>query len=286
LSVSKGKKAKPGNEEKLVRYSDGLTEAAILYIHGFGACRAEGEMVTDSIGANLKANTYYLRLPGHGTNPEEHANTHFSEYIRESEEALAMMPEIGKRTIVVATSMGGLLATYLAATYPDKIDALILVSPFYDYGQYAGKLVNFPGVVNLISLLDSKGRITYPEEKIKTGEVLPEYPDFWYTEQKYEALFSLEDLKDFAARPEVFKKVTVPALMFYYYKSEEEQDRAASVEAMLQAFSQFGTSKEPRPFNRKVNVINGSHVLFSKYVKVDYELIYNECFRFLDELGF
>jgi pimeloyl-ACP methyl ester carboxylesterase len=283
LMLSKEKKVRRENQEKLIRYSDGVTEHAILYIHGFGACRAEGEFVTDSISARLKANTYYLRLPGHGTNKEDHASVNFTDYISEAEEALAMIPKIGKKTIVIATSMGGLLATYLAAHHPDKVDALILISPFYDYANVAGKLVNIPGMVNLVAWLDTKGRITLPEDQINKGYILPEFPDFWYTEQKYEALFSLEDLKDFAATPEVFQKITSPVLLFYYFKNEQEQDNTACVKSMLSAFDEFGKTA-PHPLNTKVNIANGDHVMFSKYINNDKELIFKETFTFLDKV--
>jgi pimeloyl-ACP methyl ester carboxylesterase len=286
LETSFKKRARKNNEEKLVKYADHPTDQAILYIHGFGASRAEGELVVDSLGAYLKANTYYLRLPGHGTNKEDHSQSNFNDYIKEAEAALAMMPLLGKKTILIGTSMGGLVATYLAAKHTEQVEALILCSPFYDYAHYAGKLINIPGVVKLFSYLNSKGRITTPEEQIKRGKVLPEYPEYWYTEQKYEALYSLEDLKDFAARDEIFQEVTVPVLMFYYCKNADEQDRAASVLAMLEAFDKFGTSKKPHPLNRKINVKDGDHVMFSKYVQADRDLIFLETFNFLEEVLF
>lgn len=176
--------------------------------------------------------------------------------------------------------MGGMLATYLAANHPEKVDALILVSPFYDYANAAGHLVNIPGMVDLVAWFDEKGRVTLPEKQIEEGYILPEFPDFWYTQQKYEALLSLEDLKDFAATPEVFGKVSSPVLMFYYYKNEEEQDKAASVETMLTAFDQFGKATTPHPLNKKVNIENGDHVMFSRLIKNDKEQIYKESFDF------
>lgn len=101
LELSKLKNARKDNQEKLIRHDAGVTDYAILYIHGFGASRAEGELVTDSLSSRLKANTYYLRLPGHGTNRDDHAESTFSEYIHEVEEALAMMPKLGKKQLLL-----------------------------------------------------------------------------------------------------------------------------------------------------------------------------------------
>ncbi|MEO1224073.1 MAG: hypothetical protein AAFX92_07575, partial [Pseudomonadota bacterium] len=48
-------------------------DGVLLYIHGFGASRGEGEYVFDRVAEKYRANTYYMRLPGHGTNKEDHA---------------------------------------------------------------------------------------------------------------------------------------------------------------------------------------------------------------------
>ena len=94
LAESAAKKARPGNEEKLIRFAP-KTNIAFLYIHGFTASRAEGEYVMDSIANLYQANTYYLRLPGHGTNKEDHAATKFSDYLTTGMDALQMVQQLG-----------------------------------------------------------------------------------------------------------------------------------------------------------------------------------------------
>ena len=68
---------RPNNEERLVWPQGTLiaagTATAILYIHGFGASRAEGEASVEPIAQALQAVTYYTRLPGHGGDLERHA---------------------------------------------------------------------------------------------------------------------------------------------------------------------------------------------------------------------
>lgn len=282
LDKSLQESVRANNEERLVRQSDSLTETAILYIHGFGASRAEGEYVTDSLGSYMAASTYYLRLPGHGTNKKDHASRSFEEYIYEAEEALLMMKHLGKKTIVVGTSMGGLLATYLAAQYPENVDALILCSPFYDYANPAGNLVNIPGMVDFMDYIQEKGRITLPSDEIKEGKVRPEYSDFWYPAQRYKALSALEELKDYVATEDIFKKVSAPVLLFYYHKNDEEKDNTAAVPAMLEAYDHFEGTKKSK--NKIVNVLDGDHVMFSKYILADHSLIFTEAKSFLDQV--
>lgn len=121
--------------EKLIINNAQNDGTAILYIHGFGASRAEGEAVTDALATDLKANVYYLRLPGHGLGAEAQAAATFQQYIQTAEEALLMMPKLGKKVIVLGTSTGGLIATYLGAKHGDQIHALILASPLWDFGD-------------------------------------------------------------------------------------------------------------------------------------------------------
>ncbi len=277
LRISKEKNVRPDNEERLVRYSSGKTPLAILYIHGFGASRGEGEYVTDIIAKEFKANTYYLRLPGHGTNKEDHRDTKFKEYLKVAEDSFLMMDRLGERIVVIGTSMGGLITTYLASKYPEKIAGIVLVSPFYNFKDKTGNIYNFIWGKELVKSLLGEIRKSTRE---------PDHPSFkyWYYDQYYDAVQNLNDLKRVIATSEVFENVTVPVLMFYYYKSPEEQDPSADVARMLEVFEQFGKSSSPSPLNRKVQVQNGAHVLFSKYVDSDKELLIRETIDFIKKL--
>ncbi|PJZ70516.1 hypothetical protein CH373_05455 [Leptospira perolatii] len=281
LSESIAKHARPGNEEKLVRYSPGKTPLAILYIHGYGASRAEGEYSVDRIASALKANTYYLRLPGHGTNNEDHRDTDYPEYLKVSEDSFLMMNQLGEKVVIVGTSMGGLIATYLASKYPDKIAGIVLLSPFYDYAPVAAKLFYLPGGKWIAALVNGKIRKSKP---IGPGERLKEhYYEYWYKDQYLSALEHISDLRKLIAKDEVFEKVTCPTLLEYYYKDEKEQDVTASVPAMLEAYSKFG-GKNPSPLNRKVAISDGNHVLASMHVETDKKLVESAAIEFLKQI--
>ena len=276
LAKSKALNVRPGNEEKLIRFSEGKTPIAFLYIHGFSASRTEGEYVVDSLANKYKANTYYLRLPGHGTNQDDHAAASYVDYLNEAEEAIRMMQDLGDRVVVIATSMGGMLGTYLAATYPDMVDGLILASPFYDYTHVAGAALKLPGVINLVNLVDGPQRpVEY--DKSFNERVQPGYFDYWYKEQKYMALQSLEELRRFISGQKLYEKVQCPVLMLYYYKDKDNQDEAASVDAMLKAYNAFSS-----PNKTKVAIADGTHVLMSAYMQTDKASILNACSKFIE----
>lgn len=283
LSASRAAGAVEGTEERLVRNVPGRAREAILYIHGFGASRVEGEAVVDRIAAERQANVYYLRLPGHGLDMEAHAKATYKDYLDACETALAMMPLLGERVIVVGTSTGGLLATYLAAEHPDRVHALILASPLYDYAAAASNLLKVPGSRWIVKAAYGDVReISWaedPEDRYADG-----VEKYWTAPQKYEALFKLEELRSFVAQDNTYERVRAPTLLLYYYKDEAHKDASVSVEAMLEAFAQFGKLVGASPLNRAVAVADGNHVLLSQYVRTDKEFILREMRSFFAAL--
>lgn len=284
LAESEHLQARPGNEERFIDQGK-VTEFTFLYIHGFGASRAEGEFIMEQLAEDLDANVYFLRLPGHGTNKEDHARATFQDYLDTSIQALHAVQHTGERTIVVGTSMGGLISTYLAARYPEQVDALILASPFYDFADPKAFILKAPGGTRLMALISGEVRQTGSstnDENTEAAEI--DSSHFWYREQYWSALQSLVNLKAYVARDEIFARVEAPSLMLYYYKDEENQDKTAAVSSMLESFAKFGTASDPHPLNRAVAIEDGSHVLFSKWVDTDKELIYAEIRDFIDKL--
>ena len=266
LDTSRAHHATAGNEQKLIRKSAGKTHIALLYIHGYSASRAEGEYVVDSLANLFNANTYYLRLPGHGTSYEELGNTTFREYLSEVITTVKMMHQLGDKVVVVGTSMGGLLATYVAGHYQQDVDGLILCSPFYDYDSRFAKMIKVPGMLSVNKLISGKYRnMTRDTAWIKQTE--PGYNDHWYQTQLFDGLRGLEDLRNYASHESNFKRVNVPTLLMYYYKDDKHHDDVASIAAMQRAFESFCTQKTCK--TEMAMVADGNHVLTSKYVKGD-----------------
>ena len=283
LSISKEKNVKPGNEEKLIRKSPGKTPIAILYIHGFSASRAEGEEVVDKLADTFSANTYYLRHPGHGTTPEDHRDRVFSDYLEEGRIALKMTKLLGDKVIIIGTSMGGLVATYLAAKYPEDVTGLILASPFYDFNDKTTRILNFYGGMSLTHLLFGTRRdVSYEKWKPEIKHLsTPDYNNYWTTKQYFEALLPLNDLRRKVSNEDTFSKVVTPTLMLYYYKSENEKDRSASVDNMLNAYQLFPSTKQAGSINKLVKIENGAHVLLSKHINIDKKLATAEMEAFI-----
>lgn len=264
LQESKANGVRPHNEEKLLKFAD-KTKISLLYIHGYGASRGEGEFVLDTIATKLKYNTYYLRLPGHGTNIDDHKNTEYNHILDTAIEAAHMTKLLGDKLVIIGTSMGGTIATYIAAQHPDIPDAVILVSPFYKFANPIGNALFFRPFFRTVLLFT-----TYRERHDPYDDPNDNWTMYWYAKNYWASLHSLLDLADLIAHDSTYQKVSCPVLLLYFYKDEQHKDTAAQIDAMLHAYSTFNNGT-PNPLSQKVVIENGDHVLLSKYVKSDWK---------------
>ncbi len=279
LKKSKELNVRPKNEERFIQYAD-KTPITILYIHGYGASRAEGELVVDRISKELKANTYYLRLPGHGTNVEDQARVSGKDHLDEVITTLKMMQKLGDKVIVIGTSMGGMIATYIAASNPELIDALVLVSPAYRYAGFFPKTATFYPVFKLITtVMERKPTAPIPPDK-------DNWSLYWYPNQYMRSMRQIYQLQSLVSNESVYRNVAQPVMLLYYYKDENNQDKAASVDGMKEAYELFNNGK-PNPMSRKEPQSVGGHVLTSKYTDTppDYDKVTNETLDFINSLG-
>lgn len=258
---------RPGNEEKFVRRSEEATPIALLYIHGFGASRAEGEDVVDPLSAEFGANVYYARLPGHGIDKEAHVKAQPEEYFALAEDVFHRARPLGKKFVLVGSSAGGLLSIWLASRHPEDVAGVIVANPFFAFADPTAFLISRRVGMSIIETVygpeRDAGWKTDPEHRKQEG-----YEDHWVTKQYFRALHTIDDLRRVIVTPNVVRNVKAPILMFYYYADETHQDTAASVPAMLDFFAMTngGTA---HPLSRKVAIADGNHILFSSYVRTD-----------------
>ena len=269
----------PGNEERLILNSRGLPPFAILYIHGFRACRAEGEYVIGILAKIFGANAYFIRLPGHGTSKEDLDRTGMAAVLEEAETALLMMNRLGKKVLVVGTSMGGLVATYLASQYPDRVDGLVLFSPFYDFARRVLRILSARPLCHIVK------KIRRP---LVDDDPVPPAADnwtrYWYPEYYFSSLALLMEMKRRIVVKSILGRVAAPVLMLYYYKDKNHQDPSASVAAMKRAFARFGALSGGTALRKMVPVSDGNHVLLSKYVHSDKDIVIREISEFIRQI--
>jgi pimeloyl-ACP methyl ester carboxylesterase len=267
--------ASPDAAERLVRHAAGRTRWSIVFLHGFGATRAGGEAVIDLIAAEASANTFYPLLPGHGRNPEAHATAPAEDYLKAAAHALAMGQALGHRVLLVGSSTGGLLATWLAATWPDAVQGVVLASPFFAFADPTTLVFRLPFG------MDAVERTYGPVRDASFGED-PEsrrvegYEAHWLTEQRYRALAHLDRLRGWIAREAVYSRVQCPVLLIY-----SPRDAVVDLDAMHRAFARMG----PHALSRFQPIEDGHHVLLSAYVRTDKDRIAAEIRSFLTDVS-
>ena len=249
---------KPDNEARIVWTNDSLkapTEYAIVYLHGFSASQKEGDPIHRQIASRFGCNLYLSRLAEHGIDSTDQLLLLTPEaYWASAKQALAIGGRLGKKVILMGTSTGGTLALQLAAAFPDKVDALILLSPNIAINDPFAWILNDPWGLQVARLVKGGNYFTSADNR-------PIYRQYWNNSYRLEALVSLEELLETTMDKSHFQQVKQPVLLLYYYRDGIHQDSTVKVSAMLTMFDQLGT---PGSLKRKaVFPLAGDHVLGS-----------------------
>ncbi len=267
------------NAEKLTIHNAEKDGLAFLYLHGFGATRGEGEMVVEELAESLQANAYYVRLPGHGLNAEAHAAATFDQYLNTCEEALLHMPLLGKKVVLIASSTGSLIATYLAHKHPKLVHAAILTAPLWDFGNKTTRILNFPGGLEIGQLALGKERdARWKEDPEKRQH--PDYYKHWLAKQKFSAVVNLNNLRRFIVDAEKIKSLEPPVMVMIYYKDAKHYDDTIDIKVIREWLQVPGKSQK----NKLVEIADGNHILLSEYVRTDKKTIVTEIKNWLKRL--
>lgn len=107
---------------------------AVLFIHGFSASYYENEYFINTLQRYPELDVYTFTMPGHET--PFMRKVPYQDWIDRSEEALVDLFKDYHTVYLIGHSMGGVIASYLASKYPDKVKRLILIAPAFEYGSF------------------------------------------------------------------------------------------------------------------------------------------------------
>lgn len=247
---------KPDNEARIV-WADSVrkkTAYVIVYLHGFSASPGEGYPTDIDIARKYGCNLYLPRLAEQGLDtPDAMINLTADEYWESAKEALAIGEQLGSKVILMGTSTGGTLALQLAAAYPDKITALVLLSPNIAINDPNAWLLNDHWGLQIARLV-SGGK--YIESKEDYG---PLWRQYWYPKYRLEAAVALEELLETTMTEKTFSAVRQPVGLYYYYKDKVHQDSTVKVSAELSMFDELGTPPDLK--YKKAIPGAGTHVI-------------------------
>lgn len=269
---------KPDNQARIVWF-DSLhrkTPYAVVYLHGFSASQEEGDPVHENFAQLFGCNLYLARLAEHGIDTTDAlAGLTADKYWNSVKEALAIGLQLGDKVILIGTSTGGSNALQLAATYPDKVHALILYSPNIEIFDPSAPLLNNPWGLQIARRVIGSNYIT-------TRNQTETYRKYWNSKYRIEAVVALQEMVETTMTPQTFAQVQQPTLLLYYYRDDVHQDSVVKVSAMREMFDALGT---PARLKRAIPIPTaGNHVIGSWIVSKDVASVEDETVRFAKDV--
>ena len=252
------------------------TEYAIVYLHGFSASQGEGDPVHRHIASTFGCNLYLSRLAEHGIDTvDQLIGLTPDNYWESAKEALMIGSKLGKKVILMGTSTGGTLALQLAATYPERVHALILYSPNIEINDPNAWLLNNPWGLQIARLVKG-GRYHDPDDTTAN------YLKYWNKPYRLEALVALQHMLESSMNKQMFSAIRQPVFMAYYFKDEQHQDPVVKVSAMKRMFEQLAT---PPVLKKSVAISTaGDHVMGSRYKSKDTLAVMMKTNQFMREV--
>ncbi|MEO8298873.1 MAG: alpha/beta fold hydrolase [Burkholderiales bacterium] len=124
------------------------TPLALVYLHGYSATRRETAPLADHLAAQLGANLFYTRLTGHGRGGAALGEASINDWLNDAHEALAIGRRLGEKVLVIGTSTGGTLATWLALQPAQQADptvlGYVLISPNFGPRDHRSVMLTWP----------------------------------------------------------------------------------------------------------------------------------------------
>ncbi len=182
----------------------------VLLVHGFTASPREMNPLAQFL-TQLGFTTVGVRLPGHGTTPEDLAERYHEEWQQAVEEGYQVLRQHTRQIFGVGLSTGALLLITLATRHP--LTGLILLSPFL---QVKHRLAPAAGLLRFI-------------KKYQHRPLTPDAAPTYYNRRPVHGVHQLNRLCRQVRR--LAKQVTVPALLV-----NSTGDQTVRVDSSLKLF--------------------------------------------------
>lgn len=250
------------------------TEYVLLYLHGFSASQHEGDSVRYWVADHLKANAFYPRIAGHGLiEPDSlrYATYTATEAWEKAKKDFALATTLGHKVIIMSCSTGTPLAIKLAATFPDKVHALVNYSPNIRLHDPLASLTNGPWGLDLLKWISGQEyRDLAPREDGVTE-------DCKHRSYSWESVIEMQWLLETTMTVETFKAVRAPSLTMMWNESVEVRDKVVSVEK-----AQWMHANLSSPLKQWANCACKDHVIHNYQTSSEAVNVYETTLAFLN----
>jgi esterase/lipase len=241
----------------------GSRKIGVVLVHGYMAAPFEVKRLAEFLGRNGLW-IYGVRLKGHGTSPEDLAQSTYMDWVAAVERGYAIMSHLCRQVVVGGFSAGGLLALELAARLKD-IKGVFAICPSMSLKDFSSKFV--PAV-------DAWNRwmkkVRFNGAKKEFVENQPENPHINYFRNPVCAVMELELLMEVVA--DKLADIQMPALVI-----QSLGDPVVKPSGSRRAFKQIGSE------NKTYTMFNFDRhgILLGK----DSEKVYKAIWDFIKELN-
>lgn len=220
----------PGTEKRILwnNAKGSKTPISIVVMHGFSATSEEIRPVPDLVAKTLGANIYFMRFKGHGRDGTALASAKAGDWLQDTAEAIEIGRRIGDKVIVIATSMGGTIAT-ISASMPELSEDVLgyaLVSPLYGVNNPAASLLSLPLARYWIPLVAGENRSWEPDNE--------GHGKYWTTSYPTVSALPMQAAIDYVNSLNI-SMIKTPALFIY-----SKQDQVVDVKKIEEKAKSWG----------------------------------------------
>ncbi len=206
----------------------------VLYVHGFSACRQELTPIPENVAKALNANFYATRLTGHGLDSDSLGAAKPSDWIFDMQEAFEVARTLGEKVIIISTSTGGTLTTWLAEQPECQklLAALIFVAPNFGPKHRATPMFLWPFARYWLPFLSGPNHSWEPDNEAIAR--------FWTYSYPVSVLFGLNVLVH-SVRASDIESIVTPSLFMY-----SDEDDTVNSKQTDQVFRRWGSKVKHR----------------------------------------
>lgn len=262
---------RPGTDKRIVwanKAKKQQTPVSIVFLHGFSASRQELVPLCDWLARDLGANLFYTRLRGHGRTGKALSQVSVNDWLYDGVEALQIGARLGQRVILVASSTGATLATWLMQRPEARsVGALVFTSPNFAPKDPNARMLLWPWGATIVRLILGKERSWKPKNALQAK--------YWTWRYPSHTLLPMMGLVSLA------KKVDLDAVKTPLFIAYSPKDEVISPKAVKDAFGRFGSP------NKKLHAVSeipgeGNHIIAGNIVSPKRtKLLYKRILSFL-----